>query len=303
MWYLNRPAGPPQRKPPRRRKGLAAPAPALSIPAPPVVPEREAPADPAPAERSARTRPSGQPIPWPSQERGPAPPAPVREVRPGPLAREGPRRAWRPPCRSAPRPGAQPPGARGRPAAHAGRLPCGLPASRRRPPLRWSSLRGQPDDRVAPAARPGRPAEGVPGPLRLPGAHANRPRPGPGRRPPRRGRRAREHCRSPALLVGGRRSAPVQRQLLLPLALPHLGMLPTVLRKIVLRLQPGTGQFLVTRPARARWRDSIGGNVPAHHRVSCPVHAGARHAGDLVDHHGLYGTGCRRRRRAPDTGH
>ena len=95
----------------------------------------------------------------------------------------------------------------------------------------------------------------------------------------------------------------VQRQLLLPLALPHLGMLPTVLRKIVLRLQPGTGQFLVTRPARARWRDSIGGNVPAHHRVSCPVHAGARHAGDLVDHHGLYGTGCRRRRRAPDTGH
>ena len=47
----------------------------------------------------------------------------------------------------------------------------------------------------------------------------------------------------------------------------------------------------------------IGGNVPAHHRVSCPVHAGARHAGDLVDHHGLYGTGCRRRRRAPDTGH
>ena len=47
----------------------------------------------------------------------------------------------------------------------------------------------------------------------------------------------------------------------------------------------------------------IGGNVPAHHRVSCPVHAGARHAGDLVDHYGLYGTGCRRRRRAPDTGH
>ena len=80
-------------------------------------------------------------------------------------------------------------------------------------------------------------------------------------------------------------------------------MLPTVLRKIVLRFQPGTGQFLVTRPARARWRDSIGGNVSAHHRVSCPVHAGARHAGDLVDHHGLYGTGCRRRRRAPDTGH
>ena len=78
-------------------------------------------------------------------------------------------------------------------------------------------------------------------------------------------------------------------------------MLPTVLRKIVLRFQPGTGQFLVTRPARARWRDSIGGNVSAHHRVSCPVHAGARHAGDLVDHHGLYGTGCRRR--APDTGH
>ena len=68
--------------------------------------------------------------------------------------------------------------------------------------------------------------------------------------------------------------ATVQRQLLLPLALPHLGMLPTVLRKIVLRLQPGTGQFLVTRPARARWRDSIGGNVTAHHRVSCPVHAG-----------------------------
>ena len=33
------------------------------------------------------------------------------------------------------------------------------------------------------------------------------------------------------------------------------------------------------------------------------VHAGARHAGGLVDHHGLYGTGCRRRRRAPDTGH
>ena len=32
----------------------------------------------------------------------------------------------------------------------------------------------------------------------------------------------------------------VQRQLLLPLALPHLGMLPTVLRKIVLRLQPGS---------------------------------------------------------------
>ena len=95
----------------------------------------------------------------------------------------------------------------------------------------------------------------------------------------------------------------VRRQLLWPLALPHLGMLPTVLRKIVLRFQPGTGQFLVTRPARARWRDSIGGNVSAHHRVSCPVHAGARHAGDLVDHHGLYGTGCRRRRRAPDTGH
>ena len=86
-------------------------------------------------------------------------------------------------------------------------------------------------------------------------------------------------------------------------ALPHLGMLPTVLRKIVLRFQPGTGQFLVTRPARARWRDSIGGNVSAHHRVSCPVHASARHAGDLVDDHGLYGTGCRRRRRAPDTGH
>ena len=86
-------------------------------------------------------------------------------------------------------------------------------------------------------------------------------------------------------------------------ALPHLGMLPTVLRKIVLRFQPGTGQFLVTRPARARWRDSIGGNVSAHHRVSCPVHAGVRHAGGLVDHHGLYGTGCRRRRRAPDTGH
>ena len=95
----------------------------------------------------------------------------------------------------------------------------------------------------------------------------------------------------------------VRRQLFLPVALPHLGMLPTVLRKIVLRFQPGTGQFLVTRPARARWRDSIGGNVSAHHRVSCPVHAGARHAGDLVDHHGLYGTGCRRRRRAPDTGH
>ena len=32
----------------------------------------------------------------------------------------------------------------------------------------------------------------------------------------------------------------VQRQLLLPLALPHLEMLPTVLRKIVLRLQPGS---------------------------------------------------------------
>ena len=97
----------------------------------------------------------------------------------------------------------------------------------------------------------------------------------------------------------------VRRQLLSPVALPHLGMLPTVLRKIVLRFQPGTGQFLVTRPARARWRDSIGGNVSAHHRVSCPVHAGARHAGGLVDHHGLYGTGCRRRRRrrAPDTGH
>ena len=78
-------------------------------------------------------------------------------------------------------------------------------------------------------------------------------------------------------------------------------MLPTVLRKIVLRFQPGTGQFLVTRPARARWRDSIGGNVSAHHRVSCPVHAGARHAGDLVDHHG-----AARNRRSPSpscTGH
>ena len=108
-----------------------------------------------------------------------------------------------------------------------------------------------------------------------------------------------------ALLGYLRESRPqrVRRQLLSPVALPHLGMLPTVLRKIVLRFQPGTGQFLVTRPARARWRDSIGGNVSAHHRVSCPVHAGARHAGDLVDHHGLYGTGCRRRRRAPDTGH
>ena len=71
-------------------------------------------------------------------------------------------------------------------------------------------------------------------------------------------------------------------------------MLPTVLRKIVLRFQPGTGQFLVTRPARARWRDSIGGNVSAHHRVSCPVHAGARHAEDLVDHHG-----AARNRRSP----
>ena len=38
----------------------------------------------------------------------------------------------------------------------------------------------------------------------------------------------------------------------------------------------------------------IGGNVPAHHRVSCPVHAGARHAGDLVDHHG-----AARNRRSP----
>ena len=52
-------------------------------------------------------------------------------------------------------------------------------------------------------------------------------------------------------------------------------MLPTVLRKIVLRFQPGTGQFLVTRPARARWRDSIGGNVSADHRVSCPLQRGS----------------------------
>ena len=53
----------------------------------------------------------------------------------------------------------------------------------------------------------------------------------------------------------------VRRQLLWPLALPHLGMLPTVLRKIVLRFQPGTGQFLVTRPARAR--------VARQHRREC----------------------------------
>ena len=37
-----------------------------------------------------------------------------------------------------------------------------------------------------------------------------------------------------------KRLVAVQRQLLLPLALPHLGILPTVLRKIVLRLQPGS---------------------------------------------------------------
>ena len=48
---------------------------------------------------------------------------------------------------------------------------------------------------------------------------------------------------------------------------------------------------------------AVGGKCAGHRRVSCPVHADARHAGDLVDHHGLYGTGCRRRRRAPDTGH
>ena len=102
----------------------------------------------------------------------------------------------------------------------------------------------------------------------------------------------------------------VQRQLLLPLALPHLGMLPTVLRRIVLRLQPGSRPVFWSpdRPGRGGATASAG-NVSAHHRVSCPVHAGARHAGDLVDHHGLYGTGCRRRRRrrrrrrAPDTGH
>ena len=48
---------------------------------------------------------------------------------------------------------------------------------------------------------------------------------------------------------------------------------------------------------------AVGGKCTGPRRVSCPVHAGARHAGDLVDHHGLYGTGGRRRRRAPDTGH
>ena len=48
---------------------------------------------------------------------------------------------------------------------------------------------------------------------------------------------------------------------------------------------------------------AVGGKCAGHRRVSCPVHAAARHTGDLVDHHGLYGTGCRRRRRAPDTGH
>ena len=62
----------------------------------------------------------------------------------------------------------------------------------------------------------------------------------------------------------------VRRQLLWPLALPHLGMLPTALRKIVPRLQPGTGQILVTRPARVRWRGSIGGKCSGHYHVNCP---------------------------------
>ena len=48
-------------------------------------------------------------------------------------------------------------------------------------------------------------------------------------------------------------------------------------------------------------------NLPQPHSPSLPTHcsgkSGMRPAGDLVDHHGLYGTGCRRRRRAPDTGH
>ena len=51
----------------------------------------------------------------------------------------------------------------------------------------------------------------------------------------------------------------------------------------------------------AAWQRA--GSAPAtHRRVSCPVHSGACHAGELVDHQGLYGTGCRRHRRAPDTG-
>ena len=45
------------------------------------------------------------------------------------------------------------------------------------------------------------------------------------------------------------------------------------------------------------------GSAPAPAGVSCPVHASARHAEDLVDHHGLHGTGGRRHHRAPDTGH
>ena len=39
---------------------------------------------------------------------------------------------------------------------------------------------------------------------------------------------------------------------------------------------------------------AVGGKCAGHRRVSCPVHADARHAGDLVDHHG-----AARNRRSP----
>ena len=50
--------------------------------------------------------------------------------------------------------------------------------------------------------------------------------------------------------------------------------------------------------ARQHRRECVG---PPPRELSSPRRRA--HAGDLVDHHGLYGTGCRRRRRAPDTGH